>query len=115
MTDSFLAAHMCAYTHAPMLCKHTHINISAVYCSICPVTLSAFTSHSKLLLSALPQATDDDSPPNNFLTYTITSASAFRNYFSIIMVEGYAGTLTFMSMKPQSRDVMRVDTSVPRR
>ncbi|XP_031734609.1 cadherin-23 isoform X2 [Anarrhichthys ocellatus] len=36
------------------------------------------------------RATDDDSPPNNFLTYTITSASAFPNYFSIILVEGYA-------------------------
>ncbi|XP_075331797.1 cadherin-23 isoform X2 [Odontesthes bonariensis] len=36
------------------------------------------------------RATDEDSPPNNFLTYTITSASVFRDYFSIIMVEGYA-------------------------
>ncbi|XP_035848378.1 cadherin-23 isoform X4 [Sander lucioperca] len=36
------------------------------------------------------RATDEDSPPNNVLTYTITSASAFPNYFSIIMVEGYA-------------------------
>ncbi|KAF7666879.1 hypothetical protein LDENG_00090080 [Lucifuga dentata] len=36
------------------------------------------------------RATDEDSPPNNFLTYTITSASAFPDYFSIIMVEGYA-------------------------
>uniref|UniRef100_A0A673BQ12 Cadherin-23 n=1 Tax=Sphaeramia orbicularis TaxID=375764 RepID=A0A673BQ12_9TELE len=36
------------------------------------------------------RATDEDSPPNNFLTYTITSASAFPSYFSIIMVEGYA-------------------------
>ncbi|XP_061601899.1 cadherin-23 [Cololabis saira] len=36
------------------------------------------------------RATDEDSPPNNFLTYTITSASAFQDYFSIIMVEGYA-------------------------
>ncbi|XP_062319241.1 cadherin-23 isoform X1 [Osmerus eperlanus] len=36
------------------------------------------------------RATDEDSPPNNFLIYTITSASAFRSYFSIIMVEGYA-------------------------
>ncbi|KAI4812229.1 hypothetical protein KUCAC02_023634, partial [Chaenocephalus aceratus] len=35
-------------------------------------------------------ATDDDSPPNNFLTYTITSASAFLSYFSVVMVEGYA-------------------------
>ncbi|CAB1425059.1 unnamed protein product [Pleuronectes platessa] len=36
------------------------------------------------------RATDEDSPPNNFLTYTITSASAFLEYFSITMVEGYA-------------------------
>uniref|UniRef100_A0A8C8K301 Cadherin domain-containing protein n=1 Tax=Oncorhynchus tshawytscha TaxID=74940 RepID=A0A8C8K301_ONCTS len=36
------------------------------------------------------RATDEDSPPNNFLTYTITSASVFRSYFRIIMVEGYA-------------------------
>ncbi|XP_068183037.1 cadherin-23 [Antennarius striatus] len=36
------------------------------------------------------RATDEDSPPNNFLVYTITSASAFPSYFSIIMVEGYA-------------------------
>ncbi|XP_027861759.1 cadherin-23 isoform X4 [Xiphophorus couchianus] len=36
------------------------------------------------------RATDEDSPPNNFLTYTIISASAFPQYFSIIMVEGYA-------------------------
>ncbi|XP_033956694.1 cadherin-23 [Pseudochaenichthys georgianus] len=36
------------------------------------------------------KATDDDSPPNNFLTYTITSASAFLSYFSVVMVEGYA-------------------------
>lgn len=44
------------------------------------------------LMSAPQQATDEDSPPNNALTYTITSASAFPSYFSIIMVEGYAGT-----------------------
>ncbi|KAJ8014080.1 hypothetical protein DPEC_G00036540 [Dallia pectoralis] len=36
------------------------------------------------------RAIDDDSPPNNVLTYTITTASAFRNVFSITMVEGYA-------------------------
>ncbi|XP_076021960.1 cadherin-23-like [Genypterus blacodes] len=36
------------------------------------------------------RATDEDSPPNNFLTYTITSASVFPQFFSIIMVEGYA-------------------------
>ncbi|XP_068597669.1 cadherin-23 [Brachionichthys hirsutus] len=36
------------------------------------------------------RATDEDSPPNNFLTYAIISASAFPSYFSIVMVEGYA-------------------------
>uniref|UniRef100_A0A087YAM8 Cadherin-23 n=1 Tax=Poecilia formosa TaxID=48698 RepID=A0A087YAM8_POEFO len=36
------------------------------------------------------RATDEDSPPNNLLTYTIISASVFPQYFSIIMVEGYA-------------------------
>uniref|UniRef100_A0A671XIT7 Cadherin-23 n=1 Tax=Sparus aurata TaxID=8175 RepID=A0A671XIT7_SPAAU len=36
------------------------------------------------------RATDEDSPPNNFLTYSIISASAFPSYFSIVMVEGYA-------------------------
>uniref|UniRef100_A0A3Q2DLG3 Cadherin-23 n=1 Tax=Cyprinodon variegatus TaxID=28743 RepID=A0A3Q2DLG3_CYPVA len=36
------------------------------------------------------RATDEDSPPNNFLTYTIISASVFPDYFRIIMVEGYA-------------------------
>nr|XP_020454554.1 cadherin-23 isoform X2 [Monopterus albus] len=36
------------------------------------------------------RATDEDSPPNNLLTYTITSVSAFPDYFRIIMVEGYA-------------------------
>ncbi|KAM3862738.1 cadherin-23 [Diretmus argenteus] len=36
------------------------------------------------------RATDEDSPPNNILTYTITSASAFPDYFSIVVVEGYA-------------------------
>lgn len=41
-----------------------------------------------------PQATDEDSPPNNVLTYTITSATAFPDYFRIVMVEGYAGGLT---------------------
>ncbi|XP_061913850.1 cadherin-23-like [Entelurus aequoreus] len=36
------------------------------------------------------RATDEDSPPNNFITYTIISTSAFPDFFSIIMVEGYA-------------------------
>uniref|UniRef100_A0A8C5NBA4 Cadherin-23 n=1 Tax=Gouania willdenowi TaxID=441366 RepID=A0A8C5NBA4_GOUWI len=36
------------------------------------------------------RATDEDSPPNNFLTYSIISASDFADYFTIVMVEGYA-------------------------
>ncbi|CAL8258339.1 unnamed protein product [Lota lota] len=36
------------------------------------------------------RATDEDSPPNNVLTYTITSASAFPQYFDVVMQEGYA-------------------------
>ncbi|XP_030626789.1 cadherin-23 [Chanos chanos] len=36
------------------------------------------------------RATDEDSPPNNILTYSIIYASQFRNYFRITMVEGYA-------------------------
>ncbi|KAK1791202.1 hypothetical protein P4O66_013223 [Electrophorus voltai] len=36
------------------------------------------------------RATDEDSPPNNLLTYSITYASQFLSYFSISMVEGYA-------------------------
>ncbi|KAI1894530.1 hypothetical protein AGOR_G00116740, partial [Albula goreensis] len=36
------------------------------------------------------RATDEDSSPNNVLTYTITSASLFPGYFSVSMVEGYA-------------------------
>ncbi|XP_038594037.1 cadherin-23-like [Micropterus salmoides] len=36
------------------------------------------------------RAIDEDSPPNNLLTYTITSATAFLSYFRVIMVEGYA-------------------------
>uniref|UniRef100_A0A4W4GSM4 Cadherin-23 n=1 Tax=Electrophorus electricus TaxID=8005 RepID=A0A4W4GSM4_ELEEL len=36
------------------------------------------------------RATDEDSPPNNLLAYSITYASQFLSYFSISMVEGYA-------------------------
>uniref|UniRef100_A0A8C2JA51 Cadherin-23 n=1 Tax=Cyprinus carpio TaxID=7962 RepID=A0A8C2JA51_CYPCA len=36
------------------------------------------------------RATDEDSPPNNILTYSIIYASQFRSYFSISVVEGYA-------------------------
>lgn len=46
----------------------------------------------KKVCSWLTQATDEDSPPNNALTYSIVYASQFRSFFSITMVEGYAGT-----------------------
>ncbi|XP_076852041.1 cadherin-23-like, partial [Brachyhypopomus gauderio] len=36
------------------------------------------------------RATDEDSPPNNILTYSIIYASQFLGYFSISLVEGYA-------------------------
>ncbi|XP_046692113.1 cadherin-23 isoform X2 [Silurus meridionalis] len=39
---------------------------------------------------ARARATDEDSPPNNDLTYSIIYASQFRSFFSITMVEGYA-------------------------
>lgn len=38
------------------------------------------------------QATDEDSPPNNQITYSIVNASAFGSYFDISVYEGYAGT-----------------------
>uniref|UniRef100_A0A8D0TNB1 Cadherin related 23 n=1 Tax=Sus scrofa TaxID=9823 RepID=A0A8D0TNB1_PIG len=36
-----------------------------------------------------PDATDEDSPPNNQITYSIVSASAFGSYFDISVYEGY--------------------------
>lgn len=117
-----------------MLCKNIHIRFSTVYLSICPVALSVFLSYSlktnslcglltvteahvkgtppPLSLSPHPQATDEDSPPNNVLTYSITSVSAFPNYFRIIMVEGYAGMLMFEQTSHNiGRDVVDVLTS----
>nr|XP_045217992.1 cadherin-23 isoform X2 [Macaca fascicularis] len=35
------------------------------------------------------RATDEDSPPNNQITYSIVSASAFGSYFDISLYEGY--------------------------
>uniref|UniRef100_A0A8D2JQ57 Cadherin-23 n=1 Tax=Sciurus vulgaris TaxID=55149 RepID=A0A8D2JQ57_SCIVU len=35
------------------------------------------------------RATDEDSPPNNQITYSIVDASAFGSYFDISMYEGY--------------------------
>uniref|UniRef100_A0A8C9BVZ4 Cadherin-23 n=4 Tax=Phocoena sinus TaxID=42100 RepID=A0A8C9BVZ4_PHOSS len=35
-------------------------------------------------------ATDEDSPPNNQITYSIVNASAFGSYFDIRVYEGYA-------------------------
>lgn len=37
------------------------------------------------------QATDEDSPPNNQITYSIVNASAFGSYFDISVYEGYGG------------------------
>ncbi|XP_075697796.1 cadherin-23 isoform X1 [Rhinoderma darwinii] len=39
------------------------------------------------------RATDEDSPPNNQITYSITEASAYRNFFEIAISEGY-GVIT---------------------
>ncbi|KAM4033934.1 cadherin-23 isoform 2-T3 [Anomaloglossus baeobatrachus] len=39
------------------------------------------------------RATDEDSPPNNQITYSIIAASAFRNFFEITISEGY-GVIT---------------------
>ncbi|EPQ17982.1 Cadherin-23 [Myotis brandtii] len=36
------------------------------------------------------RATDEDSPPNNQITYSIVNASAFGSYFDISVYEGYA-------------------------
>lgn len=38
------------------------------------------------------RATDEDSPPNNLITYSIVNASAFGSYFDISVYEGYGGT-----------------------
>ncbi|XP_021060781.1 cadherin-23 isoform X3 [Mus pahari] len=35
------------------------------------------------------RATDEDSPPNNLITYSIVNASAFGSYFDISVYEGY--------------------------
>ncbi|ELK09556.1 Cadherin-23 [Pteropus alecto] len=48
--------------------------------------------HRGLMEPCLPssfQATDEDSPPNNQITYSIVSASAFGSYFDISVYEGY--------------------------
>ncbi|XP_075073149.1 cadherin-23 [Mixophyes fleayi] len=39
------------------------------------------------------RATDEDSPPNNKITYSIIEASAFRNFFEISISDGY-GVIT---------------------
>ncbi|XP_075466718.1 cadherin-23 isoform X5 [Ascaphus truei] len=39
------------------------------------------------------RATDEDSPPNNQITYSILEASAFRSFFEITVSEGY-GVIT---------------------
>ncbi|KAH0623539.1 hypothetical protein JD844_006393 [Phrynosoma platyrhinos] len=37
------------------------------------------------------RASDEDSPPNNQITYSIVYASTFRSYFDITLSEGYGG------------------------
>lgn len=44
-----------------------------------------------LCLPSSFQATDEDSPPNNQITYSIVNASAFGSYFDISVYEGYGG------------------------
>ncbi|XP_073452804.1 cadherin-23 [Aquarana catesbeiana] len=73
------------------------------------------------------RATDEDSPPNNQITYTITEASAFRNYFDVSISEGYGvitvvrpldyeqipnGIITLMVMAKDS-GVPSLNSSVP--
>lgn len=55
---------------------------------MCSINAQLYKNQMSLWLT---QATDEDSPPNNVLTYSIVYASQFRSFFSITMVEGYAG------------------------
>lgn len=55
---------------------------------LAPVSLKA---HGPCSSSSF-QATDEDSPPNNQITYSIVNASAFGSYFDISVYEGYGGT-----------------------
>lgn len=52
------------------------------------------------VLSILFQATDEDSPPNNQITYSIVNASAFGSHFDISVYEGYAGTGSGLGLQP---------------
>ena len=53
--------------------------------------LPALTPEGSRALSVQFQATDEDSPPNNQITYSIVNASAFGSYFDISVYEGYGG------------------------
>lgn len=97
LTDGFLAAHICTDWHAARRRQHTHIRYYQFAAAGLLLHRQSLRFAQKFLISAHPQATDEDSPPNNVLTYTITSTSAFPSFFSIIMVEGYAGELSLRS------------------
>lgn len=56
----------------------------------CPL-LALAPEGSPACLRSSPQATDEDSPPNNQITYSIVNASAFGSYFDISVYEGYGG------------------------
>ncbi|KAM4636899.1 cadherin-23 [Discoglossus pictus] len=56
--------------------------------------LAAIRENEPSVVSVLKlRATDEDSPPNNLITYTILNASAFQNFFEISITEGY-GVIT---------------------
>lgn len=59
--------------------------------SPCLFTVALHSSHAHLLPLLTPQASDEDSPPNNQITYSIVQASAFQDYFDIAVSEGYGG------------------------
>lgn len=61
----------------------------------------------------LTQATDEDSPPNNVLTYSIVYASQFRSFFSITMVEGYAGMWATLSNSHPLRLISLIHARMP--
>lgn len=56
------------------------------------------------------QATDEDSPPNNLITYSIVNASAFGSYFDISVYEGYGGTSGGWAENPVGERVGRIRT-----
>lgn len=47
------------------------------------------------------QATDEDAPPNNQITYSIVSASVFGSYFDVSVYEGYGGSVPGRRARPR--------------